>query len=431
MPRFSGDYYTDSARVDFAAPSLEGVAEVDVCVVGGGFAGLNTALGLLERGVGSVLVLEAQQVGHGASGRNGGFVFGGFSRGEDALLRDLGDEDARRLYMLTTDAVRMIRRRVDKYAIDCDPVDGGVIWANWFSDPEPLRARQALLARSYGAEWAWLDRARMRGLVESDRYADGLFEGGAFHFHPLAYARGLACTIVALGGAVREHSPATSLVREGAGWRVGTPHGHVHAGRVVLACGGYLAGLRRRVDESVLPIATYVMVTEPLGERMASVLRTPAAIYDTRFAFDYYRALPDTRLLWGGRISVLDRSPVEVESLLRADMLRVFPQLGDIAIDYAWSGLMSYAPHQMPHVLEAEPGLWVAQAFGGHGVAPTTAAGELVASAIAQGDDRWRMLSRYGLQPAFKPAGFVAAQMSYWWAQSKDAFKDMLEARRR
>ena len=196
---------------------------------------------------------------------------------------------------------------------------------------------------------------------------------------------------------------------------------------VVLACGGYLARLRRRVDEAVLPIATYVMVTAPLGARMADVLSTPAAVYDTRFAFDYYRPLPDTRLLWGGRISVVDRSPRDVEKMLRRDMLRVFPQLGDVAIDFAWSGLMSYAPHEMPHVLEAEPGLWVAQGFGGHGVAPTTAAGELLASAIAEGDRRWTMLARYGLQPAFKPAGFLAAQASYWWAQSKDALKERME----
>jgi gamma-glutamylputrescine oxidase len=196
---------------------------------------------------------------------------------------------------------------------------------------------------------------------------------------------------------------------------------------VVLSCGGYLARLRKRVDRAVLPIATYVMVTEPLGDRMHEVLRTPAAVYDTRFAFDYYRPLPDSRLLWGGRISVLDRSPAGVESLLMRDMLRVFPKLRGVAIDYAWSGLMSYAPHEMPHVLEAEPGLWVAQAFGGHGVAPTTAAGELVASAIADGDRRWTTLSHYGLQPAFKPMGYVAAQASYWWAQAKDAFRDRRE----
>lgn len=427
MPRFEGDYYTATAGPPPAAVPLQGVAECDTCVVGGGFAGLNTALGLVERGVHDVVLLDAHHVGYGASGRNGGFVFGGYSRGEERLLADLGPERAREAYGWTMDAVRRIRARIDHYGIACDAVDGGVVWANWFADPGPLKARETLLASRYGTQWSWLDREEMRRRIASERYSAGLFEPGAFHFHPLAYARGIAGALARAGVRIHEASPALALDRIGHGWRVRTPEGEVRCRTVVLACGGYLARLRRRVDEAVLPIATYVMVTEPLDERMQDVLRTPAAVYDTRFAFDYYRPLPDTRLLWGGRISVLDRSPREVEQALRGDMLRVFPQLADVAIDHAWSGLMSYAPHEMPHVLEAEPGLWVAQAFGGHGVAPTTAAGELVASAIVEGDRRWTLLSRYGLQPAFKPLGFLAAQASYWWAQSKDELKARME----
>ncbi|WP_133501109.1 NAD(P)/FAD-dependent oxidoreductase [Cognatilysobacter terrigena] len=429
MPRFQGDYYNASAGPPPAPRPLAGAIDCDVCVVGGGFAGLNTALGLLERGRGDVVLLEAKHIGFGASGRNGGFVFGGYSRGEDRLLADLGADVAREVYGWTIDAVRRIRARIDHYGIDCDVVDGGVIWANWFEDRQRLIARQALLSEHYGTEWTWLDRAAMRERVVSERYAEGLFEAAAFHFHPLRYARGLAGVLEDGGGRLHEATPAIGLDRHGDGWRVRTPDGEVRARTVVLACGGYLARLHQRVDAAVLPIATYVMVTAPLGDRMQDVLRTPAAVYDTRFAFDYYRPLPDTRLLWGGRISVLDRSPAEVEKLLVADTLRVFPQLRGIAIDYAWSGLMSYAPHEMPHVLQAEPGLWVAQAFGGHGVAPTTAAGDLVASAIAEGDTRWQHLGRYGLAPAFKPAGFVAAQMSYWWAQAKDAAKSLRERR--
>ncbi|WP_133478344.1 NAD(P)/FAD-dependent oxidoreductase [Cognatilysobacter segetis] len=427
MPRFQGDYYSATAGPAPVAPPLRGAVDAGVCIVGAGFAGLNTALGLVERGRRDVVVLEARTVGFGASGRNGGFVFGGYSRGEERLIADLGPEVAREVYGWTLDAVRRIRSRIDAHGIHCDAVDGGVIWANWFKDPRPLKARQSLLQDRYDARWTWLDRAQMRERIVSERYADGLFEQAAFHFHPLRYARGIAGVLSREDVRVHEDSPAIALKREGSAWRVQTPEGEVRCRTVVLACGGYLAGLRSRIDASVLPVATYVMVTEPLGDRMRDVLRTDAAVYDTRFAFDYYRPLPDTRLLWGGRISVWDRAPSAVEHVLVRDMLRVFPQLAGVAIDHAWSGLMSYAPHEMPHVLEAEPGLWVAQAFGGHGVAPTTAAGELIASAIAEGDTRWRRLSRYGLQPAFKPLGFLAAQASYWWAQSKDALKDRVE----
>lgn len=425
------NYYRASLEHRPEWPVLEGRVHTRVCVIGGGFAGLNTALGLAERGLSDVLLLDARQIGFGASGRNGGFVFGGFSRGEDALLRDLGPQRARAVYAGTTDAVELIRGRIHRHGIECDAVEAGIVWANWFRDPRVLRSRQQLLAEHFGVNWQWWSRERVRERLRSERYHEALFEPQALHFHPLKYAHGLAALAARLGVRVHERSPALALERDGAGWRVRTEHGEIHAEQVVLACGGYLAGLRRRVDAAVMPIATYVMVTEPLGARLHEALHTNAAVYDTRFAFDYYRPLPDTRLLWGGRISVRDRSPSEVKRLLYRDLLKVFPQLSGARIDYAWSGLMSYARHQMPQIGQVEPGLWLAQAFGGHGVAPTTFAGELLAAAIADGDERWRELSDYGLVSAMKPAGLLAAQLSYSWAQWKDAWKDMSEGIRR
>jgi gamma-glutamylputrescine oxidase len=425
MPSVS--YYRATIDEPALRPAAEGRIAAKVCVVGAGFAGLNTALGLVERGVRDVVVLEAERIGHGASGRNGGFVFGGFSRGEAELLRELGDARAKELYAGTTTAVETIRSRIDRHAIDCDRVQAGVLWANWFRDPQVLRARQALLSRYFDTDWQWIPQSRLRELLCTTRYADALFEPRAFHFHPLKYVHGIAAAIEASGVAIHETSPAMELEREGSGWLVRTPQAVIEAEHVVLACGGYLAGLRPQVDAAVLPIATYVMVTAPLGGRMREVICTRAAVYDTRFAFDYYRPLPDTRLLWGGRISVLDRSPEAVKRLLYRDLLKVFPQLDGIGIDYAWSGLMSYARHEMPQVGRIDDGLWLAQAFGGHGVAPTTFAGELLASAIAGNDQRWREFHDYGLVSALKPAGFVGAQLSYWWLQAQDAWKDWRE----
>ncbi|KAA2285981.1 NAD(P)/FAD-dependent oxidoreductase [Arenimonas fontis] len=422
-------YYRDAAPAAPACPALAADVEADTVVVGGGYAGLNTALGLAERGHRDVVLLEARRVGFGASGRNGGFVFGGFSRGESALLADLGPERARRLYLGTLEAVRLIRRRIDRYGIRCQAVDAGVLWLNWFRDPEVLRRRQRLLADHFGVHWQWLSREQVAQQVLSPRYSEALFESEALHFNPLAYARGLTAAAIAQGVQVYEDTPAVRLEKDGAGWRVRTPSGIVRARRVVLACGGYLAGLHRQVDAAVLPIATYVMVTEPLGASMATILRTRAALYDTRFAFDYYRPTPDGRLLWGGRISVRDRSAKAVERLLRKDMTRVFPQLEGVRIEHAWSGLMSYARHEMPQIGEVEPGLWLAQAFGGHGVAPTTFAGELLAAAIAEGDGRWRELSGFGLSSVHRPFGLLAAQLAYWWLQGRDAWKDWMERR--
>jgi gamma-glutamylputrescine oxidase len=427
MSRPSVSYYRATVPDMPPRPAARGALQADVCIVGGGLAGLGTALGLVERGARGVVLLEAARVGHGASGRNGGFVFGGFSRGEAALMRDLGETHARRLYAGTTSAIATIRRRIDGYGIACDRTDAGVLWANWFHDPGVLRSRQALLAEHFDADWQWVPAAELRGMLRTTRYSDALFEPGAFHFHPLMYVQGIAAAAESQGAVLHEASPATGLERLGSGWRVRTPDATIDARQVVLACGGYLAGLCDRVDDSVLPIATYVMATEPLGDRLREAMTTKAAVYDTRFAFDYYRPLPDTRLLWGGRISIRERSPDDVARLLYRDLMKVFPQLAGVRVDYAWSGLMSYARHEMPQIGRIDEGLWLAQAFGGHGVAPTTLAGELLAAAIAEGDEGWRDFSEYGLVSALKPFGQVGAQLAYWWYQARDAWKDWRE----
>ena len=268
MPLPAESYYRATVQGRIPGTPLRGPTEAKVCVIGGGFAGLNTALGLVERGTDDVVLLEANEVGFGASGRNGGFVFGGFSRGEESLLRELGPQTARNLYHGMTDAVALIRERIGRYRIDCDVVDAGVLWANWFRDPGVLRGRQQLLAERYGVDWQWVPQAGLRERIVSSRYHDGLFEPDAFHFHPLKYARGIADSAAARGVTIHEHTPAIALERRDAGWRVTTPSGTVDAETVVLACGGYLAHLHRGVDAAVLPIATYVMVTEPLGARM-------------------------------------------------------------------------------------------------------------------------------------------------------------------
>ncbi|HEX7370873.1 MAG TPA: FAD-binding oxidoreductase [Rhodanobacteraceae bacterium] len=420
-------WYQASARPFDRLPPLAGAHDARVAIIGGGFAGVCLALGLAERGVRDVVLLERDEIGHGASGRNGGFVFGGYSLGEDALLRQLGAERANRLYRATTDAVSLIRQRIGRYAIECDATDAGVIWANWFRDPEVLRRRQRLLQQAFGIKWEWLPEERMQELVHSKRYHDGLFEQNALHLHPLDYLHGMVRAAQGQGVCFQEDSRVRRVERNGPGWRVVTTAGHVNAQTVVLACGGYLARLKRQVDRAVLPIATYVMATEPLGERLHECLHTQAAIYDTRFAFDYYRPLKDTRLLWGGRISIRNRSPSAVKKLLQHDLLRVFPQLGGVKIEYAWSGLMSYARHQMPQIGTNGDGLWWMQAFGGHGTAPTCVAGELLASAIAQDDQGWRQFSQFGLQTAHKPMGYLGAQAQYWWMEAKDRWKVTLE----
>lgn len=417
-----GTYYAASAGPAPARPALPGMLEVDTCIVGGGFAGLATAMGLVERGRPDLVVLEAEAVGHGASGRNGGFVFGGFSLDCARLLAQQGPDRARAMYALTRRAVRTIRQRIARHAIDCDAVEGGVVLANWFDDDRPLRERRELMARHFDVHWQVLTHEELGAYTRSARYAGGLLEPDAFHFHPLKYARGLAAAIEAGGGRIAEGVPVARIERQAAGGYLVHARGTVvRAREVVIAGGGYLrGGVAPALERAMLPIATYVMATEPLGDALARAIPGRAAIYDTRFSFDYYRPLPDTRLLWGGRISILDRPAAPIARLLKADLRKVYPELADAKVEFAWGGLMSYARHQMPQIGRLPDGCWHALGFGGHGVGPTTAAGELLAAAIAHGEPIPEGFGDYGLPRVWGGAGLLAAQMQYNWAEFRD-----------
>ena len=418
--RLSGENYYRASADTPVWPALAGSTSGAVCVIGGGFAGLSTALSLLERGEKHVVLLEAETVGHGASGRNGGFVFGGYSLGERSLLDAAGDERGAQLYRLTLDAVEHIRRRIERYGIACDATHGGIYLANWFDDERILDDQQRFMADKLGVQWQRVGRKEFAERVHSERYFGALYESNAFHFHPLKYAHGLARALTDGGAQVYEQSRVTRIVREGEGWSVRTAQGAVHAREVVVCCGGYIERLYPKLAGAILPIATYVMVTEPLGGRLRMALDTDAAVYDTRFAFDYYRPLADSRLLWGGRISIRDRSAPDVARLLYRDMLKVYPQLAGTRVDYAWSGMMSYGRHKMPQLGRLPEGLWYGMGFGGHGVAPTTLSGEVLARAILGERADLDRFSQWGLPTTGGPAGLLAAQLTYWYYELRD-----------
>jgi gamma-glutamylputrescine oxidase len=401
-------------------PALQGKHDAAVCIVGGGFAGLATAMSLMERGETNIVLLEGDSIGYGASGRNGGFVFGGFSLGERSVVDTVGIEEGRKLYQMTLDAVEQIRRRIDRYGIDCDARHGGIYLANWFDDDNILEQQQRFMADTLGVEWERVSRADLAEKLTSERYFGALYEKNAFHFHPLKYAQGLARALVAGGVKVHETSRVTSLTPDGQGWRVETSSGEVMARDVVICCGGYIEKLYPKLASAILPIATYVMVTEPLNERLPTAMRTDAAVYDTRFAFDYYRPLADSRILWGGRISIRDRSPQDVAHLLYHDMLKVYPQLEGTKVDYAWSGMMSYGRHKMPQLGRLPEGLWYGMGFGGHGVGPTTLAGDVLAAAMRGEGAELARFGPWGLPTTGGPAGLLAAQLTYWYYEMRD-----------
>ena len=422
LPRFhAGTWYRDTVGEPDPRRPLAGTLRCSTAVIGAGLAGLSTALELAERGAEDIVVVDRGDVAEGASGRNGGFVFAGFSLDPHALAAQQGEEAARRMHGWTRDAVETVRRRCREH--DVPMHETGIVLADWFADDARLGALQDRLARTLDFELDWIPTERMKEWVVSDRYGAGLLESRAFHFHPLAYARALASRIEQLGGKVHVESPATRISSHDGSWRVETPDGRLDAQRVVLATGGYDRQLLPRAQRCVQPVGTYVAVTEPLGDELGALIPSGAAVYDTRFAFDYYRPLPDGRLLWGGRISTADRDPAAVERLLRRDLTRVFPSLSGVRFSHSWGGWMSYARHQMPVLGEFRPGLWLALAFGGHGMAPTALAGRVLAEAMSGDPERLHAFSSYGPTWAGGPFGRVAVQAVYWWKQLRDRMR--------
>ncbi len=417
---YPDSYYARTASPGEPCARLEGDHETEVCIVGGGLAGLSTALSLAERGT-AVAVLEARRVGWGASGRNGGFVGPGFSTPMRRLVARLGLEHARRLYSLSQNGVTLIRERIARYGIDCEPVVDGGLTLSCFDGPDDLRRNQEFMLENFGEVSEFWPRERVRAAVVSERYFDALFKPGNLQFHPLNYCRGLANALRSHGVSIFESSPAETLELERPEKQVRTATGCIRAPRVVVTCGGYINGLHARLRRAIVPVATYVIATEPLTEeRIEGAIRVPYSISDNRFANDYYRRLPDRRILWGGRITVRRENPPDLSDLMLRDLTRVFPQLDGVRAETAWSGLMSYAVHKMPQLGELQPGVWYAMGFGGHGMNTTSMAGELLGAAIAEGDDGYRQFAPFGLIPTGGAFGAAAAQLTYWYYQLRD-----------
>ncbi len=427
--RWPGATWYEATSRERKFDRVSGTRRCRVAVIGAGLAGIATALGLIERGETDVCVLDSDSPGAGASGRNGGFVFAGYSLDNDALISQLGANRARTLHGWTREAVHLIRDRIDRYGIDCQVNDAGVLLADWFGDDDRLNGFAERMREQLGFLLDPVERKSMQGYVATRRYGAGLHEPGSFHFHPLRHMQGLAGVIEQAGGAVLAESAVRSIDRADGRWRLRCDDGEVEADEVVLATGGYDRRLYRPVQRALQPVATYIAVTEPLGEMLKELMPKPVAVYDTRFAFDYYRPLPDSRLLWGGRISMAARSPAAIRRLMARDIRRVFPSLGGIRFEHAWGGWMSYARHQMPLLGQRPDGLWHALAFGGHGMATTTLAGEVMAEALTGNDLRLREFRRWPSRWAGGAAGRAAIQGHYWRCQVSDWLRDRVGAR--
>lgn len=417
-------YYRTRLGEAAARAPLAGELEVEVCVIGGGLAGLTTALELARAGR-RVAVLEAQRVAWGASGRNGGFVSQGYSASHATISRSVGEDHAKALHRLSIEGARAVAENIATLGITgAQPVDGHLAAARYEAGAA-MQAQHDWLAREFDYPTEVWARERVRSVLVSERYHQGLYQPQAFHIDPLAYSRGLAAEIERLGGRLFEGSAVTGIGKAGADWRATTVGGAVHAKDVVFTTGGYTDRLQARMFASFLPIATYVMLTRPDPELIATAVRTTAAIGDHRRAGDYYRVVDGgRRILWGGKITTRTSEPARLAGLLHATMTSTFPQLAGLKVDIAWTGLMAYARHLMPQVGALGEGLWFCTAFGGHGLNTTAIGGRVIAEAIAGQSDRYRLFAPFGLAWNGGPAGRAAVQATYWALQAQDWWRE-------
>ena len=387
-------YYAASAHPTPARPVLDGDVHADVCVVGGGIAGCSAALELAERGY-QVVLLEARRIGWGASGRSGGQAIFGFGTSQQAIVAMAGLEAARRMWAVSVEALALLRRRVADHAIDCDLHWGHLHVAIRERQRRELHDLQRELEDCYGyGGTELLDRARVESLLATHRYCSGLFDPGSGHLHPLNYTLGLARAAELAGARIHESTLVTSI-KPGERVRVATPRGTVIARHVVLARGGYLDGVRTVADWRVMPVGTYVVATEPLGEeRIRSLVRENYAVADVNFALDYFRRSADHRMIFGGRVSYSGINESDSGRATRARMLKVFPQLVDARLDHVWGGYVDITMNRAPDFGRAAPNVLYLQGFSGHGIAMAGMAGQLAAEAVAGQAERFDLFAR-------------------------------------
>jgi gamma-glutamylputrescine oxidase len=360
---------------------LIGSIHADVCILGAGITGLSTAIELAEAGY-KVVVLEAQRVGWGASGRSGGQAIFGFGCDQSKITQSVGLQSSKRMFDWSIEGLDLIQSRCAQYNIDCDWRDIHAHVPIKTRHITELKAWQNDLAENFNYPLQWWEREQLQAVMPNERYLGALVDPRSGHLHPLKYTQGLAKAALALGVQIFEHSKVTQMLR-GEKPIFKTANGEVHCNFAVLAGNAYVHGIAPELDDKIMPVGTYIGATEPLGaERAQALIKNNMAVADVNWALDYFRLSADNRLLFGGRASYSTLPPPNLSGTMQRRMTRVFPSLSNVKMDYVWGGFVDISLNRAPHWGRLGSNVYFAQGFSGHGIAATGLAGRIISEAI-------------------------------------------------
>ncbi len=395
-------YYHATANQQLAFPVLDKNSKVDVCIIGGGYSGLNTALELQQKGIEAV-ILEAETVAFGASGRNGGQVHAGLRLTASELITMFGEAKAKELWALSEEAKEILLSRLRQYHIQCDYQPGLLVAAAKSSHLPCLLEDVEVAQKIFGYPHArFLKKEEIQEIVASKNYCGGMIDSGAGHLHPLNYALGLAAACQKNGIKIYEKTRVIEVKRtdSGSGYVIRSLQGEIHAKKVVMCCNAYLFKLQKKLASRIMPIVNFILATEPLGiEKAQQLIKQNLAICDTKFVVNYYRFSKDYRLIYGGGETYTNHPPHNMKEFVRKFMLRTFPQLEDIKIDYAWGGKLAITTTRLPDIGQLFPGFYYAHGYSGQGLSMTGLAGRLIAEAITGELKRFNLIASLPNQP--------------------------------
>lgn len=423
--KISGDQLKTSKWQE-APHRLEGNIEAEVCVIGAGFTGLNTAINLAEAGL-KVVVVEQNQIGWGASGRNGGQLIGGFGLSfpsEGRLAKQFTPQEQRLLWDWGIECVDIVLDRINRFSIDCDLTMGFYDAAHTMRGLDDLK-RDFDRYKSYGYrhDLKLVEGSQAREIVNTNLYVGGLVNEGWGHLHPLKLALGEASAARSLGVRIYEDTRVEKIHREKK-IKISTDSGSIHADKVVVATNGYLGDLLGKVGEKSVPVGSYIMATEPLGLLANDLFPRNVAVSDQRMVLDYYRLSSDRRLLFGGLATYSGKHPTSIKKALFPGMIDVFPQLKSIAIDYEWGGYLRVGANRVPQLGAIDNSIFYAMAYAGHGLAPSHMAAKLVSEAVMGNTDNFNVLAK--VRHRSLPGGILRQPLfalAMVWYKMRDHFQ--------